>query len=437
MAGSQNDMPSGECEVAEPFSSVSVQRGSGANEALRRLDATAVPVHERAMPGAGTDRTRDWSAGRGPIVVLVEPQLGENIGAAARAMANFGLSQLRLVNPRQGWPNDKARMMATGAGRVLEAATLYPTLAAAIADCSFVLATTARAHDQAKPVIGPADAAVEMAPRLAAGDTVAVVFGRERWGLMNDEVGLADRIVTFPVNPAFASLNLAQAVLIVAYEWFKAAGGVLPFRMPLRSPPAGKEQLFAFFATLERELERVEFFRPEEKRDTMTINLRNIFIRMAPSQQDIQTLHGVVTAIVEGRKGPAKGGVLDGREAGMLRELLAEHRGGRVPGERGPVRGLSRLLRRNPTDAERTLWEALTKDRRFAGRGFKRQVPVGPHIVDLVSFPLRAVIDLVPDDESAEAAQTRGRKRAWLKARDYRICEMTAGDVETDVAAAL
>ncbi|HMA72740.1 MAG TPA: TrmJ/YjtD family RNA methyltransferase [Xanthobacteraceae bacterium] len=389
------------------------------------------------MPGAGTDHTREWSAFGGPVVVLVEPQLGENIGTAARAMANFGLTRLRLVRPRDAWPNVHARRAASGADAVLENAVLYDSLQAALADCSFVLATTARAHDQAKPVIGPADAAVEMAPRLAAGDTVAVVFGRERWGLMNDEVGLADRIMTFPVNPAFASLNLAQAVLIVAYEWFKAAGGGLPFAMPQRSPPARKEQLFTFFATLERELERVEFFRPAEKRDTMTINLRNIFIRLAPSQQDIQTLHGVITAIAEGRKGPARGGILDSREAGMLRELLAEHGGGRVPGERGPVRGLSRLLRRNPTDAERTLWEALTRDRRFAGRGFKRQVPVGPHIADIVSFPLRAVIDLVPDDESAEAAQTRGRKRAWLKVRDYRVCEVTARQVEADVEAVL
>jgi tRNA/rRNA methyltransferase len=389
------------------------------------------------MPGAGTDHTREWSALGGPIVVLVEPQLGENIGTAARAMANFGLTRLRLVRPRDAWPNVHARRAASGADAVLDGAVLYDSVQAALSDCSFVLATTARAHDQAKPVIGPVEAAGEMVPRLAAGETVAVMFGRERWGLMNDEVGLADRIVTFPVNPAFASLNLAQAVLIVAYEWFKAAGGALPFGMPLRSPPAGKDQLFAFFATLERELERVEFFRPAEKRDTMTINLRNIFARMAPTQQDIQTLHGVVTAIAEGRKGPARGGVLDGREAGMLRELLAEHGGGRVPGERGPVRGLSRLLRRNPTDAERTLWEALTRDRRFAGRGFKRQVPIGPHIVDIVSFPLRAVIDLVPEGESGEAAQTRTRKRVWLKARDYRVCEVAAGDVEADVAAAL
>jgi tRNA/rRNA methyltransferase len=392
---------------------------------------------EERMPGAGTDHTREWSAFGGPIVVLVEPQLGENIGTASRAMANFGLTRLRLVRPRDAWPNVHARRAASGADAVLESAALYDSLQAALADCTFVLATTARAHDQAKPVIGPAEAAREMAPRIAAGETVAVVFGRERWGLMNDEVGLADRIVTFPVNPAFASLNLAQAVLVVAYEWFKAAGGRLPFGMTLRSPPAGKEQLFAFFATLERELERVEFFRPAEKRDTMTINLRNIFIRMAPTQQDIQTLHGVVTAIAEGRKGPARGGILDGREAGMLRELLAEHGGGRVPGERGPVRGLSRLLRRNPTDAERALWEALTKDRRFAGCGFKRQVPIGPHIVDIVSFPLRAVIDLVPAAESLEAGQARVRKRTWLKSRDYRVCEIMEREVEMDVAAAL
>ncbi len=389
------------------------------------------------MPGSGTDHTREWSAFGGPVIVLVEPQLGENIGTAARAMANFGLTRMRLVRPRDSWPNIHARRAASGADNVLDSAVLCDSLQDALADCSFVLATTARAHDQAKPVIGPAAAAAEMAPRIAAKETVAVVFGRERWGLMNDEVGLADRIVTFPVNPAFASLNLAQAVLLISYEWFKAAGGDVPFRTPQRSPPAGKEQLFAFFASLERELERVEFFRPAEKRETMTINLRNIFTRMAPSQQDVQTLHGVITSIAEGRKGPARGGVLDGREAGLLREILAEHGEGRAPGERGPVRGLSRLLRRNPTDAERSLWEALTRDRRFAGRGFKRQVPIGPHIVDLVSFPLRTVIDIVPAGESGEAAYTRSGRLAWLKARDYRICEVEAADVEMGLTGVL
>ena len=390
------------------------------------------------MPGAGTDKTKRWVEAPGPVVILVEPQLGENIGAAARAMANFGLSRLRLVRPRQSWPNEKARVMAAGADRILDSAALYDDLASAIADCSFVIATTARAHDQAKPVIGPADAVLELAPRVAAGETVAILFGRERNGLENDEVALADRIVTLPVNPAFASLNLAQAVVIVAYEWFKLqTGGSLPFAMPEKSAAAPKEQLLAFFAALEHELEKVEFFRPPDKRETMQINLRNIFTRMAPTQQDIQTLHGVLMSIAEGRKGPARGGVLDGEEAQMLRALLAEHGAGQMPKERGPVRGLARLLRRNPTEAERKIWDALVNDRRFAGRGFKRQTPVGQHICDFVSFPLRLVIDLVPADETEAAAKTRAEKRAWLAAHDYVVVEVLASDIESDMAASL
>jgi tRNA/rRNA methyltransferase len=390
------------------------------------------------MPGSGTDSSKPWTDVGGPIVVLVEPQLGQNIGTTARAMANFGLSRLRLVKPRDGWPDIQAVRAASGADHVLDGVELFDTLQAAIADCQFVLATTARAHDQAKPVVGPQAAAREIVPRVVAGETVAVVFGRERWGLLNDEVGLADAIVTYPVNPAFASLNLAQAVLVIAYEYFTlVGGGALPFETSVRSRPAGKAQLFAFFADLEAELEKVEFFRPPEKRATMTINLRNIFSRMQPTQQDVQTLHGVIMAIAEGRKGPARGGVLDGREAGQLRALLAEHGGGRVPNERGPVRGLSRLLRRNPTDAERMLWSALLKDRRFAGQGFKRQVPVGPHITDLVSFPLRAVIDLVPADETEAAAQARAEKQAWLTAREYRVLPLRLADIEADVGKVL
>ena len=390
------------------------------------------------MPGAGTDKTKRWVETPGPVVVLVEPQLGENIGAAARAMANFGLSRLRLVKPRQSWPNEKAQVMAAGADRILDGAELYDTLDQAIADCSFVLATTARAHDQAKPVIGPAEAARQIAPRVTAGETVAIVFGRERNGLENDEVALADRIVTLPVNPAFASLNLAQAIVIIAYEWFKlSTEEKLPFGMPDKSAPAPKQQLLAFFAALERELEKVEFFRPPDKRETMQINLRNIFSRMQPTQQDIQTLHGVIMSIAEGRKGPARGGVLDGAEAEMLRELLAEHGSGRVPKERGPVRGLARLLRRNPTEAERMLWQALTNDRRFAGCGFKRQTPIGQHICDFVSFPLRLVIEITPA-ENSEAIETARRERhAWLAAHDYRIVEVLATAIESDMPAAL
>ena len=386
------------------------------------------------MPGAGTDKTRRWLTTPAPVVVLVEPQMGENIGASARAMANFGFSELRLVKPVQGWPNERAKVMAAGADRVLDGAVVYDSLADAIGDCSFVLATTARAHDQSKPVVSAEQAASEMVPRIASGEKVALIFGRERYGLENDEVGQADRILTLPVNPGFASLNLAQAVLVVGYEWFKLkTSGALPFDMPKKSPAAAKQQLIAFFADLERELEKVEFFRPAEKRETMRINLRNIFLRMHATQQDIRTLHGVILAIAEGRKGPARGGVLDGEEAEMLRTLLAEHGQGRVPSERGPVRGLARLLRRNPTEAERTLWTALVNDRRFAGRGFKRQVPVGPHITDFVSFPLRIVLDLVPEEESGDAARTRKAKRGWLAERGYRVIEVSAVDVERDI----
>jgi tRNA/rRNA methyltransferase len=390
------------------------------------------------MPGSGTDKTKRWSAQAAPIVILVEPQLGENIGAAARVMANFGLSRLRLVKPRPSWPNDKARMMAAGADRVLDAAVLYDNLPAAIADCTFVVATTARAHDQAKSVVGAAEAAALVSPRIAAGENAAIVFGRERNGLENDEVALADCILTLPVNPAFASLNLAQAVAIVAYEWFKAAStGKLPFAMPEKSASAPKEQLLAFFAAVERELERVEFFRPPDKRATMQINLRNIFTRMQPTQQDIQTLHGVIMAIAEGRKGPARGGVLDGAQAEMLRALIAEHSGGRVPKERGPVRGLSRLLRRNPTEAERALWQALVNDRRFAGKGFKRQTPVGQHICDFVSFSLHVVIELVPADETPAAAVARTARKAWLAERDYTVIDVNAAEIEHDLSSVL
>ncbi|MET0633001.1 MAG: TrmJ/YjtD family RNA methyltransferase [Xanthobacteraceae bacterium] len=390
------------------------------------------------MPGAGTDKTKDWAEVPGPIIVLVEPQLGENIGAAARVMANFGLSRLRLVNPRDGWPSLQARRSASGADRILDDTRLYDTVEAAIADCTFVLATTARAHDQAKPVIGPQQAALAMTPQVAAGENAAVLFGRERYGLENAEVALADRIVTFPVNPAFASLNLAQAVAIIAYEWFKlTTAGALPFAMPQKSEPARKEQIQAFFANLERELDRIEYFRPLHKRATMLVNLRNIFARIQPTQQDVQTLHGVVMALSEGRKGPARGGVLDGEEAKALRALLAEYGDGRVPGERGPVRGLSRLLRRNPTEPERALWDALTKDRRFAGKGFKRQVPVGPHITDFVSFALRMVIELVPPNESEAAAKARADERAWLIERGYRVIELKEEAVATDLSQVL
>src|SRR3954453_11397706 len=207
--------------------------------------------------------------------------------------------------------------------------------------------------------------------------------------------------------------------------------------MPERSERASQEQMEAFFDNLVRELDRVEFLRPAEKRETMLVNLRNIFFRMEPTKQDMHTLHGVVMAIAEGRKGPAKGGVLDSEQATRLRTLLAEQ--GTVatlPDSRGSLRGLARLLRRNPTDAERALWQALSRARRFAGQ-FKRQTPVGRHIPDFVSFVHRLAIELVNANESEAIVADRAGRKAWLEARDYRVIEMRVGDVESDLAAEL
>ena len=361
-------------------------------------------------------------------MILVEPQLGENIGMAARAMGNFALSRLRIVNPRDGWPNIAAQRAAAGADHILEQAELFDTVQAAVADLDLVFATTARAHDQAKPVVAPEAAAREIATHIAAGGGAGILFGRERAGLTNEEVALANRIVTYPVNPGFASLNLAQAVLLMGYEWFKlATAGTLPFAMPERSERASHHQIDAFFENLVRELDKVEFLRPREKRDTMLVNLRNIFTRMEPTKQDMHTLHGVVMAIAEGRKGPAKGGVLDGEQATRLRALLAEQgqHGGVVPDSGSTLKGLARLLRRNPTDAERMLWQALTRDRRFAGQ-FKRQTPVGRQIPDFVSFVHRIAIELVNPDESEAIIADRAARQAWLEQRGYRVVEIKA-----------
>ncbi|WP_338690756.1 TrmJ/YjtD family RNA methyltransferase [Bradyrhizobium sp. 26S5] len=383
---------------------------------------------------SGTDKTKAGHDLAGPVVILVEPQLGENIGMAARAMGNFALTRMRIVNPRDGWPNVAAQRAAAGADHIIGSVELFDTVEEAIADLTLVFATTARAHDQAKPVVGPEGAAGEIVGHVASGGGAGILFGRERAGLTNEEVALANRIITFPVNPGFASLNLAQAVLLMGYEWFKlSTAGALPFAMPERSEPASQHQMQAFFDNLVAELDKVEFLRPAEKRDTMLVNLRNIFTRMDPTKQDMHTLHGVVMAIAEGRKGPAKGGVLDGAQATRLRALLAEQGGGgAVADYSSTVRGLARLLRRNPTDAERILWQALTRDRRFAGQ-FKRQTPVGRHIPDFVSFVHRIAIELVNPNESEAIGADRTKRRAWLEARDYRVVDMHVADVERDL----
>lgn len=257
---------------------------------------------------AGTDHTKSDLAAAlpaGPVIVLVEPQLAENVGSVARAMANFALSELRIVRGRARAESDKARAFSAGAHHILDASRHFDRVEDALADCTLTFATTARERGQAKPVDAPDAAAARIAAEQGAGGKVAILFGRERTGLDNDEVALGHRVVTFPVNPAYASLNLGQAVLLMGYEWFKAAtGGAPAFQLPTRSPPATHDEIVALFAHLEGELEEGGFFRSREKRASMVRNIRNMIHRMEPSLQDVRTLHGVVAALVEGRPGP-------------------------------------------------------------------------------------------------------------------------------------
>ena len=255
-------------------------------------------------------------------------------------MGNFALSRLRIVNPRDGWPTSRRNGQRPAPTKFWNMRNCSTPWSRRWLTSTLLFATTARAHDQAKPVVAPPEAAAEIVAHVGAGGGVGIMFGRERYGLQNEEVALANRIITFPVNPGFASLNLAQAVLLIGYEWFKlSTGGDLPFAMPERSEPASQHQMQAFFDNLVRELDKVEFLRPREKRETMLVNLRNIFTRMDPTKQDMHTLHGVVMAIAEGRKGPAKGGV--GRRTGDAASgVLAEHgQGPAVPGDSSTVRG--------------------------------------------------------------------------------------------------
>jgi tRNA/rRNA methyltransferase len=234
-----------------------------------------------------------------PAIILVEPQLGENIGTAARAMANFGLLDLRIVNPREGWPNEKAVTSSSGSPTI-EHARVFGTVAEAIADLRFVYATTAREREVAKPVAGPRAAVTRMRELAGEGVTPGILFGRERTGLSNEEVSLADAILTLPVDPRFTSLNVAQAVLVMAYEWrlsgFAEEGAALPFGTP-DDPPAPKEALLHLFEHLESALEAVNFFRPAEKKPHVVASLRNILQRAQMSEPEVRSLRGVIAAL--------------------------------------------------------------------------------------------------------------------------------------------
>ncbi|MGH6933905.1 MAG: RNA methyltransferase [Dongiaceae bacterium] len=271
---------------------------------------------------AGTDRSRRNTTvfpghmkdgrmvpGAGPAIILVEPQLGENIGTAARAMLNCALADLRLVRPRDGWPNRKAATAASGADVVIEGARVFHSTAEAIADLSRVYAATARHRGQIKRVATPRRAAADMRKAMAKGETVGILFGPERTGLHNDEIALADTVIQAPLNPAFSSLNLAQAVLIIGYEWLQSGSTTPPRQLVTNETrPATKAELLNFFAHLERELDDCGFLRHQEKRPTMVRNIRNLFQRAELTEQEIRTLHGIVkelahTRVVRRRRG--------------------------------------------------------------------------------------------------------------------------------------
>jgi tRNA/rRNA methyltransferase len=261
----------------------------------------------RALPKS---RATSKHASGAPAVILVEPQLGENIGFAARAMANFGLTELRLVAPRDGWPSEKARAAAAGADTIIDAATVYPSIEKAVGDLHFLLAATARPRGMVKPVLTLQGAARELAARGEKGERIGIMFGPERSGLDNDAISLADAIVTAPVNPAFASLSLPQTVLLVCYEWLQAqtsqptlgratsCDGPAEEGLDLSGTrPATRAELFGLFEHLEAELDRSGFLRPAEKRPTMIRAIRNMFHRMGATEQDVRTWRGIVASL--------------------------------------------------------------------------------------------------------------------------------------------
>ncbi len=234
-----------------------------------------------------------------PAIILVEPQMGENIGMAARAMANFGLSELRIVAPRDGWPNEKAMATASRATSVVENAVVYDDLRTALADLNFVFATTARERDGYKPVRGPVDAAAALRSRGRAGEKTGIMFGREKYGLDNEQIALADEIVTFPVNPEFASLNIAQAVLLMSYEWMKtglARDTDIPFYGP-ETEPAPKEELHGYFEHLESALSARGYFRPAAKKAKMVDKIRAVLTRPAFTTGELRVLRGVLASL--------------------------------------------------------------------------------------------------------------------------------------------
>ena len=241
---------------------------------------------------------------RQPYFVLVRPQMGENIGASARAMWNFGLEQMRVVAPRDGWPSTRAVAMASGAGRLLDAAQHFDGVSEAVGDANFIFATTARGRGLTKPILAPEEAMRQAAEKLAQGQKVAVLFGPERAGLENEDIAGANALISVPVNPDFPSLNLAQCVLLMAYEWRRAQGQVELVRMELaKTQWAEAIEVEKLAQHYEERLEDAGFFFPEAKAPGMKVNLRNMWSRFTLTRADVQMLHGVLRQLVRATKG--------------------------------------------------------------------------------------------------------------------------------------
>ncbi len=236
-----------------------------------------------------------------PVIILVRPQLGENIGKAARAMLNFGLTEMRLVAPRDGWPNPSAGPSASGADIVLNEAKIFKTVAEAVADCQHVYATTVRERDMPKAVVTPREAAAQMHGYLAEGQKPAILFGPERSGLTNDDVSLADTVLTVPVNPEFGSLNLAQAVILAAYEFHHYADETPAYQPSHPDGVAGKQELMGLMGHLETELDKKGFFRSADRRDTQVRMLRNLIHNAQFSPQEVRTMRGIIKSLTRGR----------------------------------------------------------------------------------------------------------------------------------------
>ncbi len=234
-----------------------------------------------------------------PVIILVKPQLGENIGTAARAMYNGGLTELRLVKPKMGWPNDHAIKPAAGAIKIIEKAKVFETTQEAIADLGLVLATTARLRDMIKHVYTPRKAAEIMFDSYTRCEKIGVLFGPERTGLHNDDISCVDGIISVPLNPDYTSLNLAQAVLLVAYEWFQIKQHSPEVYLDKGDRKrATKEELLGLFSHLETELDRSGFLRVKHKRPIMVRNIRNMFLRADLTSQEVRTLRGVIADLV-------------------------------------------------------------------------------------------------------------------------------------------